>query len=133
METEVDVPNPSLVLIPGMYAEVDLTLDRRRAVLSVPIPAIQFGSDESSGQVTVITPENRVEIRKVNLGVQTATNIEVRSGLRQGDLVMMGNRASLRAGQEVRPRPIEPTAQAAPYTPCLALPFGRRISLLLPP
>ena len=28
MDTEVDVPNPSLVLIPGMYAEVDLTLDR---------------------------------------------------------------------------------------------------------
>ena len=29
MDTEVDVPNPSLVLIPGMYAEVDLTLARR--------------------------------------------------------------------------------------------------------
>ena len=26
METEVDVPNPNLVLMPGMYAEVDLTL-----------------------------------------------------------------------------------------------------------
>ena len=29
MDTEVDVPNPSLVLIPGMYAEVDLTPDHR--------------------------------------------------------------------------------------------------------
>ncbi|HXJ38875.1 MAG TPA: efflux RND transporter periplasmic adaptor subunit, partial [Bryobacteraceae bacterium] len=29
MDTEVDVPNPGLVLIPGMYAEVDLTLDKR--------------------------------------------------------------------------------------------------------
>ena len=27
MDTEVDVPNPSLMLIPGMYAEVNLTLD----------------------------------------------------------------------------------------------------------
>jgi RND family efflux transporter MFP subunit len=114
METEVDVPNPSLILIPGMYAEVDLTLDRHRAVLSVPIPAVEFGSDESRGQVTVVTPESRIEIRKVNLGLQTATNVEVRSGLRAGDLVVMGNRASLRAGQEVRPRPIEPTALASP-------------------
>ena len=29
MDTEVDVPNPGLFLIPGMYAEVSLTLDRR--------------------------------------------------------------------------------------------------------
>ena len=73
MDTEVDVPNPSLVLIPGMYAEVDLTLEHRNRVLTVPIPAVDLSSDESSGQVTVVTPENRVELRKVNLGLQTAS------------------------------------------------------------
>jgi RND family efflux transporter MFP subunit len=114
MDTEVDVPNPSLVLIPGMYAEVDLTLEKRNRALTVPIPAVDLNSDESSGQVAVITPENRVEIRKVNLGLQTATNIEIRSGLREGDLVVTSNRASLRAGQEVRPRPIDIAVQAMP-------------------
>jgi len=114
MDTEVDVPNPSLVLIPGMYAEVDLTLEKRNRALTVPIPAVDLSSDESSGQVTVITPENRVEIRKVNLGLQTAANIEIRSGLREGDLVVTSNRASLRAGQEVRPRPIDIRVQAMP-------------------
>ena len=29
METEVDVPNANLILVPGMYAEVDLTIDHR--------------------------------------------------------------------------------------------------------
>ena len=114
MDTEVDVPNPSLILIPGMYAEVNLTLDRRGAVLAVPIPAVDFSSDESSGQVTVVTPENRIEIRKVNLGIQTATSVEIRSGLREGDLVVTGNRSSLRAGQEVRPKLIDLTAGATP-------------------
>jgi multidrug efflux pump subunit AcrA (membrane-fusion protein) len=33
MDTEVDVENPSLILIPGMFAEVNLTLDHRAAVL----------------------------------------------------------------------------------------------------
>ena len=37
METEVDVPNPNLLLIPGMYAEVDLSLAQRKAVLAVPV------------------------------------------------------------------------------------------------
>jgi RND family efflux transporter MFP subunit len=114
METEVDVPNASLVLIPGMYAEVDLTVDHRNRVLTVPIPAVDFGSDESSGQVTTVTPEGRVELRKVTLGLQTASSIEIRSGLREGDLVVTGNRSSLRSGQEVRPKPTDIAFQATP-------------------
>src|ERR1700675_4303898 len=46
MDTEVDVSNPRLVLIPGMYAEVNLTLDNRRGVLVVPVSAVDVGSDE---------------------------------------------------------------------------------------
>jgi RND family efflux transporter MFP subunit len=110
MDTEVDVPNPSLILIPGMYAEVNLTLDRRRAVLVVPIPAVDLSGDESWGQVTVVTAEKRIEIRKVQLGLQDAANVEVRSGLGSGDLVVTGNRSSLRAGQEVRPKLIDPAS-----------------------
>src|SRR4051794_2847535 len=39
MDTEVDVPNPSLVLMPGMFAEVDLTMQRRNRALSIPVDA----------------------------------------------------------------------------------------------
>jgi RND family efflux transporter MFP subunit len=104
MDTEVDVPNPSLVLIPGMYAEVDLNLDSRRGVLVVPVPAVDVGSDESSGQVVVVTAENHIEIRKVQLGLQTSTKVEIRSGLREGDLVVVGSRSGLQPGQEVKPK-----------------------------
>lgn len=104
MDTEVDVPNGDLVLIPGMYAEVDLTTESHRGVLTVPVPAVDAGSDESTGQIAVVTPEGRVEIRKVELGIQTANKVEVRSGLRPGDMVVVGSRAGLQAGQEVRPK-----------------------------
>ncbi len=104
MDTEVDVPNPNLVLIPGMYAEADLTTDHRAGVLTVPIPAVDLGGDESSGQVTIVTPDNRIEIRKVQLGSQTENRIEIRSGLRVGELVVTGNRSSLKAGQQVQPK-----------------------------
>src|SRR5207237_7086199 len=40
MDTEVDVPNPALTLIPGMYAEVNLRVDERRDALSVPLDAV---------------------------------------------------------------------------------------------
>ena len=115
MDTEVDVRNPSLVLIPGMFAEVNLTLTSRNGVLAVPIPAVDLsGSDNSSGQVVVVTPGNRIEIRRVQLGMQTASTIEIRSGLRAGDLVVTGNRSGLQAGQQVRPKLTDIAAESAP-------------------
>ena len=104
MDTEVDVPNPSLVLIPGMYAEVNLTLARHSAVIAVPVMAIDQDAAGGSGSVMVITPNNRVEVRHVALGLETANRVEIRSGLNDGDMVVLTGRASLNAGQEVRPK-----------------------------
>ncbi|MGA2267170.1 MAG: efflux RND transporter periplasmic adaptor subunit [Bryobacteraceae bacterium] len=111
MDTEVDVPNPSLVLIPGMYAEVNLTLDRRNAVLAIPVTAVDMDSEGSSpsgaaatGRVMVVTPNNLVEVRTISLGIETASKVEVRSGLNEGDLVVIAGRSSLQPGQEVRPK-----------------------------
>ncbi|MBZ5578108.1 MAG: efflux RND transporter periplasmic adaptor subunit [Acidobacteriia bacterium] len=111
MDTEVDVENPSLVLIPGMYAEVNLTLDRHQAVLTVPVIAVDMdqvsssdasSSNPTSGKVMVVTPNNRVEVRKIELGLETANRVEVRSGLNEGDLVVLSGRSGLQPGQEVR-------------------------------
>ena len=66
METEVDVPNASLLLIPGMYAEVNLTMDRRARALAIPLAAA------GESKVMVVTADNRLEVRKVELGIETA-------------------------------------------------------------
>jgi RND family efflux transporter MFP subunit len=104
MDTEVDVSNPSLVLIPGMYAEVNLTLDKRSGALAIPVSAVDAGATPNTGRVMLITSEQTVEARKVSLGLETADAVEVLSGLREGDLVMIGSRASIEAGQHVRPK-----------------------------
>jgi RND family efflux transporter MFP subunit len=102
MDTEVDVPNASLLLMPGMYAEVNLTLNQRKAVLAVPVTAVD--SEGHTGQVMVVTPNQRVEVRKIELGLETADKVEVRSGLNEGDMVVIGARAGLQAGEEVHPK-----------------------------
>jgi RND family efflux transporter MFP subunit len=112
MDTEVDVPNADLVLIPGMYAEVTLTLSRRNSVLTIPITAVDVdaeaapkngGADSpAAGRVMVITPTSRVEVRKIALGLETANQAEVRSGLNEGDMVVIGSRSALQPGEEVK-------------------------------
>jgi RND family efflux transporter MFP subunit len=114
MDTEVDVPNADLILIPGMYAEVTLTLSRRSSVLTIPITAVDLEAEAAAqngapgapdmGRVMVITPTSRVEVRKIELGLETADQVEVRSGLNEGDMVVIGSRSGLQPGEEVRPQ-----------------------------
>ncbi len=109
MDTEVDVPNPGLVLIPGMYAEVNLTTATRNRALTVPVPAVDVGSDagdtrQDAGTVMALTSDNRIEVRPVKLGLQTSDAFEILSGLSPGDQVVLSNRSSLHAGQHVRPK-----------------------------
>jgi RND family efflux transporter MFP subunit len=102
MDTEVDVLNPSLVIVPGMYAEVDLQLDTRTNVLSAPIAAI----DDTNNQTRLyrVNADGAIEIVPVKVGIQTSTNAEVTAGLKEGDMVVVGNRAGLNPGEKVKPK-----------------------------
>jgi multidrug efflux pump subunit AcrA (membrane-fusion protein) len=113
MKTEVDVPNPTLVLVPGMYAEVDLFTERRKHVLTVPVEAVD-GSG-SSARVFTVQPSGVIQIVPVGLGIETARQIEIRSGdLKEGDDVVVGSRAGLKDGNKVQPKVILLTGDAAP-------------------
>ncbi|MBV8844077.1 MAG: efflux RND transporter periplasmic adaptor subunit [Bryobacterales bacterium] len=104
MHTEVDVPNPDRVLLPGLYAEATITLERKANTLAVPIQAVNQGEQNT---VDVVTPSNTIEIRAVTLGIQTANDAEVLSGLKEGDLIVVSDRSGLKAGQQVQPKVIE--------------------------
>jgi RND family efflux transporter MFP subunit len=113
MKTEVDVPNPTLILIPGMYAEVDLVTEQRKNVLSVPVEAVD-GSGRSA-RVFTVQPSGAIQIVPVGLGLETAREVEIRSGdLKDGDDVIVGSRSGLKAGSKVQPKVIRLAGDAAP-------------------
>jgi RND family efflux transporter MFP subunit len=101
METEVDVPNPKLILIPGMYASVDLQLENRPGVLSIPVAAADVTGAEA--RVFKVTGENKIDVVPVKLGLETSNRVEVLSGLKEGDAVVVGARAGLKPGDRVKP------------------------------
>ncbi len=108
MDTEVDIANPQLTLVPGMYAEVDLGLDRRPGALAVP-PAAK-GTEGDHDIVMIVNAQKQIEIRRVTVGLETPDLIEIRSGLEPGDLVVIGNRSGLRDGQRVDPKTVQLSA-----------------------
>lgn len=107
MVVEMEVPNPSLELVPGMYATVMLKVDHRRHALAIPIEAVPPGGTS----VLLVNSSHKVEERAVRLGIETSARYEVLVGLEEGDLVMIGNPAQLAAGQQVEPRLTAPLAR----------------------
>ena len=105
METEVDVPNPELVLLPGMYAEATLTLDRRPDVLAIPVQAIS--GDTANASALLVNDRSQIEERHVKLGIETPTLVEVLAGLKENDLVVIGSRSQFKPGQPVAPKLVQ--------------------------
>jgi RND family efflux transporter MFP subunit len=107
MIVEMEVPNPTLELVPGMYATVEIKVDQRERVLAIPVEAVASGGKS----VLVVNAANKVEERAVRFGIETASKYEVVAGLEEGDLVMLGNAAQVTPGQKVEPRITAPLAR----------------------
>ena len=107
MEAEVDLPNDDLSITPGMFGWAELTLEEHKDVLSVPVQALNTGENPT---VYVIDKNNKVEERPVKIGLETPNRAEITSGVRQGELVLIGNRSQVRVGATVQAKVME-TAQ----------------------
>jgi RND family efflux transporter MFP subunit len=104
MLTEIELFNPTLEIVPGMYAKVLLQLQPRPHSLAIPHQAV-------AGQpptVYLIGPDRKIQERPVTLGLETPDRWEVTSGLREGDLVVFGSRSRVQPGQLVTPKVVEP-------------------------
>jgi RND family efflux transporter MFP subunit len=105
MDTEIDVPNPQLIVMPGMYAEVTLPLTESRNVLAVPVQAV--GGTEDKRTVLLVDQNGRIEEKPVEVGIETSDSAEIKSGLQAGDLVVVGSRSQLKPGQQVTPKIVD--------------------------
>lgn len=102
MDTEVDVDNSRGDLAPGMFAEAVVTLDRHDRALAIPVQAVAGAEDKAT--LLVVDPQNQLVQKEVRLGLETADQREVLSGLSEGDQVVVGKAAGLRPGQRVQPQ-----------------------------
>jgi RND family efflux transporter MFP subunit len=103
MHTEIDVPNPKYELVPGMYATVQIPLHTIANALTVPVQAVQT-TDDTHGVALVVGRDNRIEKRDLGLGLESATDVQVLSGLNEGDTVVVGEQSQYKPGMRVMPK-----------------------------
>jgi RND family efflux transporter MFP subunit len=102
METEIDFDNRDDHLIPGMYAEVRLSMREKKNARTLPLEAIARNGNEAT--VLAVTAQNIVEERHVSLGLEDEKRVEIVSGLSDGERVIVGNRSEFHNGQKIQPK-----------------------------
>lgn len=97
---EVEVENPTGELLPGAYAQVRLKLKAEKPALLLPINALLFRTE--GVQVGVVGADRKVVLKKVTLGRDLGTEVEVVSGLDAADQVILNPADSLVSGTLVK-------------------------------
>lgn len=96
---EIVVPNPDGLLKPGMFARVWLVV---KESLQVPYILKDAVIKKENGYYVFTVKENKAHISKITLGLEQDNNIEVTSGVKPGELVVVMGQSGLEEGTPVR-------------------------------
>jgi len=101
--TEVDVPNKGGELLPGSYAQVYFTIRKLGPALTIPVNAMLFRSE--GAQVATVGGNGVVHLRRITIGRDYGSSLEVLSGVEPSDQIIVNPADSLESGQKVRIAP----------------------------
>lgn len=94
------VPNPDGLLRPGLFAQVNLLVERRDNAIIVPEQAIwPRGDDHFVFRVV----DGRAVLTKVDIGIRRQGEVEILSGLSRDAVVVTAGQVKIRDGSAVRP------------------------------
>ena len=99
--TEIDIPNPDGALPPGIYCAVELHIPRKSPSVSVPADAMIFDRD---GMQVALFSNGKAEFRKVRVKRDFGTRVEVDTGIKAGDQVILNPPVNLVDGGKVQAR-----------------------------
>jgi RND family efflux transporter MFP subunit len=99
--TEVQAINTDGALMPGMFAQVDLTVPRKFPPLLIPGDTLVVRSD--GPQVAVVRPDATVHFTRIQLGRDYGDRLEVLSGLQEGQQLAVNPSDEVREGVKVNP------------------------------
>ena len=107
IQLRAEVPNPALVILPGQFVRVRVTIGEEEVVF---VPQAAVSTSDRGKSVWVVGPDNKATPRPVEVGAWQGTSWAVKKGLQPGDKVIVDNLIKLRPDIPVAPHP----PQAAP-------------------
>lgn len=85
-------------LFPNQFVNVRLNIAARPGAVTIPQDAVQYGAE---GTFIYVVENNKAQLKMLELGVVDNGRVEVRSGLKGGDQIVMEGLDRLRPGRDV--------------------------------
>jgi len=101
--TEVDIPNPDATLTSGIYCTVELDIPRKTPSYKISADSVIFNQD---GLQVAVVENGVVHLRKIGVVRDLGREVEVNSGVKRGDQVILNPSVNLAEGAKVRTRPL---------------------------
>jgi membrane fusion protein (multidrug efflux system) len=98
--------NPNRILVDGQVVTVIVELDKGESVVQIPQHAFQL--DQSGAFVLVLDKDNKVQVRRIELGAFVGMNVNVAKGLNSGETIVTEGIQKVRPGQAVQPNEVKP-------------------------
>ncbi len=102
------LPNPDGLLVPGQFVTAILEIGEPQTAILVPQTSLQV--DQLGSFVLALDDHQQVEVRRVSTGRQIGGRVIARSGLSEGDRVIVEGVQKVRPGQAVTATPWQPPA-----------------------
>jgi len=99
MRTEIDIPNLSGELRPGMYGNVKLAIERRDVALTVPASVLIAEAGKSFVYTVVDSMAKRLEVKT---GLDDGLRVEITEGLRGDEPLVVSGKSVIRDGMPVK-------------------------------
>ncbi len=101
-QTEVRIDNKTHELLPGMYAQVRVTIKRDEEWITVPGTALVPKAD---GTYVVVVKDNLAHFNKIEIGRDFGDSVEIKRGLSGGECVVISPPVDLIDGEKVESKP----------------------------
>ena len=99
LTAEVDVPNPSHALRPGLYVNVTFKIPRATPAVIIPSDALVFNSD---GMQVAVVQDDKLHYRKVTIARDFGQTVELSNGLDGGETIGLDVPAGLDDGAKIK-------------------------------
>lgn len=99
MLVEADLPNPDLVLRPGMYATIKVGVDKHPDVMLIPVEALVM---EKANAFTFVATDGKAKKTALKIGFNDGIKVEVASGLTGNEAVILVGKLTLADGAAIK-------------------------------
>jgi RND family efflux transporter MFP subunit len=99
MATEIEISNPDLALRPGMWAAVEIELQKKENALLIPAEALVIEKNKNS--VFVVRDKKALKVA-LTTGFDDGVNLEILKGCGPNDAVIVAGKQSVTDGQKVQ-------------------------------